>query len=167
MTKFCKQELARLITTIPTADPTTYQYQQLLGNIELFGSIAPSIDEWVLELGLDEPFTITEPIVDPIEVFIAENVAEAPTETEKNVAEAPVETEKNVAEASAETAEHVAEEPDCVLVISKEDVRKALGEARKKGIRVSDFLKQTVGVESFAAVPGEKYGELMTALEQL
>lgn len=49
---------------------------------------------------------------------------------------------------------------------SKEEVRAALAESRKKGVNVAELLKE-FGAANFTGLPAAKYGELMARLEKL
>jgi hypothetical protein len=67
----------------------------------------------------------------------------------------PFETTPDPAPAVEETVEY-----------KMEDVRAALVEARRKGMNVTELLKE-FGVENFSAFPAGKYGELMARLTKV
>lgn len=64
-----------------------------------------------------------------------------------------------------EEANPVADEPEKANAFTKEEVRAALAESRKKGVNVTELLKG-MGYDNFTAVPAAKYGEVMDKLGQ-
>ena len=161
MTEFTKLEFFRLIEKLKDTDPSTTAYHILLQSIESFDSIAKTVDDiaamrdedaheavvvgagWVkgqegkvveLTATIDPDKVPVHPI--PVVPFEA---TDFPAETTMN----PPEDKKN----SYDPA----------------DVRKALLDARGRGVNVKEILRG-FGADGFQAVPAEKYGALMEAL---
>lgn len=167
MTDFLSKELGRLLSTLPKTDPTTREYLQLLQNIEVLGGTADTLNEYIMETGVDvdrsrmcEPAAAVDTSVPP------EEMTQPDREPESDYA-IPDEKPDNVIPFNApDFPETPAKEP--AKAYSREEVRAALASARKeKGIKVSTFLKEHFGVDNFPALPGEKYAEVVALLEAL
>lgn len=150
MTEFTKNEFVRLIDLLPETDPRTNEYLTLLHSIECFDSIANSIDEMDKLRFADladataenvVPFTATDFPAQPEPTTAVEPTAQPTVEPEQTPP-----AEEKTWDASS--------------------VRKALVDARSRGVNVKEIL-EGFGVANFGALPASKYSALMDALEVL
>lgn len=165
MTQFLKDEFRRLVDLIPQTDPRGLEYQNLLRSIECLDAIGPTIDVIVempqLELEIEERRMLAEQTAKVVP-FTKADAADEVASVE--------ETPKPVEETSAEDtgANEPAEEPAPVVeekTYSSAEVRKALVDARSKGVDVKAVLAK-VGADNFTAVPASKYAALMADLTE-
>lgn len=139
-TPFIASELKRMLDTQQALDPSSDAYYRVMINLERLLQC-----EELYEAALN---AVGE--TSPSEVFAEAKVVEFP-----GVDTTPFETAPAPAPAVEETAEY-----------KMEDVRAALVEARRKGMNVTELLKE-FGVENFSAFPAGKYGELMARLTKV
>lgn len=140
---FIASELKRMLDTQQALDPSSDAYYRVMINLErllqceeLYEAALNAVGE---STGDDAP--------------AAAKVVEFP-----GVDTTPFETTPDPAPAAEETEETVE--------YKMEDVRAALVEARRKGMNVTELLKE-FGVENFSAFPAGKYGELMARLTKV
>ena len=167
MTEFSKNELLRLVDTIPETDPTTTAYHVLMQSIECFNSLALTVDE-ILALRDGSPANrpaekVKEIAQDNVVPFTAPDF---PADTKDEVPEGclhvvvPRTDEPPVEDKTAE--EKTVEEK----TYAASDVRKALVEVKAKGVDVKEILSE-FGVTDFRALPAAKYNALMMRLEAM
>lgn len=138
--EYLKAEVRRLLKTLPTVNPASYDYCQLLSNLEMvLGS------------------------TDLIGLAISESGYDVPAEDQLGVLpdKAP-EPEPEPAPAPATEPEPETETPSYSMV----EVRTALGEARRRGVNIAELVR-SFGVNNFTAIPAGSYPELMRKLEEL
>ena len=176
MTDFLKQEMLRLVDTLPETDPRTQDYHVLLRSIECLDAMGQTINE----------------IVELVEMDTTKGLAEEKETAEKQAAKVVELT--SAIKAKAETGDHVVvahvppftaaefpeEPPDDPMdefvketakpapateakTYNSAEVRKALVDARSSGTDVKALLKK-FGAANFSEVPAAKYGELMAEL---
>ena len=150
------------------------KYNQLIDKLEVtdpvqhpqeFGAVLDMLDRMHFFMGRlsVEKFNEVRKIGEAIPVTdvklpgcnVGEKIAEPPVE--ENEAEKPSE----LAELIEKTVAHAKEEP--AKTYTKEEVRAALGRARKNGMVVSEILSE-FDVDSFPALPESKYPELMARI---
>lgn len=144
MKQFLKDEFVRLVNKLPETDPSTSSYHMLLHSIEALEAIGSTI-EGILEIEGDEEQP-AEPFVEPIP--FPKPIEPISTDPDPIPVPAPVEppvvTEKTT--------------------VTAPEVRKALCEAKKRGVDVKAVL-QKFYANNFQNLPEEKYADLMAALE--
>lgn len=161
MTEFSENELLRLVDKIPETDPTTTAYHVLMQSIECYNALALTVDEIIALRDEDaHEDLLRQQGLFKQQAEQLKKMAEAakPTLPDTN-AVAPFE----VADFPAETEEKKPEKAEEKTYTSPE-VRKALVDARGKGVNVKEILAG-FGAENFQALPASKYGALMEALE--
>ena len=176
MTEFSKNELLRLVDKIPETDPTTTAYHVLMQSIECYNALALTVDEIIalrdaqvyedlVEQGrLTDVTEQLKKMAEAAKPTLLDTNAVAPFEVADFPAETPEEQEghevaelvKKVVEAQPKKAEE--------KTYTSPEVRKALVDARGKGVNVKEILAG-FGAENFQALPASKYGALMEALE--
>lgn len=174
MTDFLKEEMVRLVRKLPETDPRSPDYQMLLRSIECLDAMGQTIEgivelvnaevredmEKLRELDAAKVVELSSAIkakaasVDHAAPFTAAEFPEEPPDDPMD------EAVKGTTVAENATAAPVTEPK----TYSSSEVRKALVDARGKGVDVKAVLA-AVGAENFAAVPAAKYGEVMAKLE--
>lgn len=136
--EYLKAEVRRLLKTLPTVNPASYDYCQLLSNLEMV-------------LGSS----------DLIGLALSESGYDVPAEDQLGVLpdKAP---EPEPEPAPATEPEPETETPRYSMV----EVRTALGEARRRGVNIAELVR-SFGVNNFTAIPAGAYPELMRKLEEL
>lgn len=156
MTEPLKQELLRLVEKLHETDPTTTAYHMLLHSIEALDSIGCTIDG-IVELAKedlkDPPLPVFE-IVKPVEKTEVEPVRV------EDIPESPIPA---VVEELKKAEAAKAEEPP-KATYNAAQVRKALVDARNRGVDVKAVLKQ-FAADNFQCLPEAKYDAVMAALE--
>lgn len=143
------REAFRLLDMLQERDPGDGSYGTILTNIEhLLG-----IRQFAIEVLADSEVEGPEEHYPMLVHNVEEKTEAAPVETETKVDAAPVETETKVDAAPVETKTY-----------TKEEVRAALGAARKTGLNVAEFL-QGMGFANFTAVPAAEYPKIMEAIQ--
>ena len=143
LTKLFDNEAQRMAKSLCIMDPSSAAYGQMLSNLSDLLWIAYRIG----------PATQEKP--DVIDV--------TPAHVKKAVEEdlgldTPEETvSEPVAEPVAEPA------PETGRSYTKEEVRAALAESRKRGVKVTELLSE-LGYDNFPAVPAGEYGAVMAKL---
>ena len=143
LTKLFDNEAQRMAKSLCIMDPSSAAYGQMLSNLSDLLWIAYRIG----------PATQEKP--DVIDV--------TPAHVKKAVEEdlgldTPEETvSEPVAEPVAEPA------PETGRSYTKEEVRAALAESRKRGVKVTELLSE-LGYDNFSAVPAGEYGAVMAKL---
>lgn len=85
-------------------------------------------------------------------------------ETAPHVKEAVAEALELLPTEEAPKAEPIDAPESMAKTYSKEEVRAALAESRKRGVKVTDLLAE-FGYDNFSAVPADEYGDIMKRLE--
>lgn len=161
MTEAVKQEFFRLVDLLKDTDPRTEAYHILLSSIERFDAIGSTVDGIVAMRDNDAHEDLLRQqgrLTDVTEQLKKMAEAAKPTLPDTNavapfeVADFPVETEEKKPEKAEEKT------------YTSPEVRKALVDARGKGVNVKEILAG-FGAENFQALPASKYGALMEALE--
>jgi len=151
MTEYSRKEFRRLLDKVSEVDPSSTEYHVLMQSIEMFNAIALTIDEFLESKDLPQE---CPPVEDNVVPF---NAPDFPAET-------PEEQEGHeVAELVKKVVEQQ-EPPKEEKTYTGPEVRKALVDARGKGVNVKEILAG-FGAENFSALPAAKYGELMKKLE--
>lgn len=169
MTEFMRAELLRLVHKIPETDPCSSEYHVLLRSIEYLDSMGSTIEEILAQVFEDqvtddlaaEKLDVKEgaELISAIKAQKAEGKVvpfTAPDFPEATEAEAPAEI-KSV----PESAESPSEAP--VKTYSSSDVRKAVVDARLRGVDTAELFKK-YGSETFQGVPEARYPDLMKDL---
>lgn len=171
MTETLKRELLRLVDKLPETDPTTTAYHVLLHSVEALDGIGSTIDDIVHladEDPKDPPFPqilreIKKTEVEPVR---PEDVPESPILA---IVEAEIEKAAKTAATTAPKADEVADTPappaePPKVTYNAAQVRKALVDARNRGVDVRAVLKQ-FAADNFQCLPEAKYDAVMAALE--
>ena len=143
LTELFDNEIQRMARGLPVMDPSSAAYGQMISNMSDLIWLAHRIG----------PATQEKP--DVIDV--------TPAHVKKAVEEdlgldTPEETvSEPVAEPVAEPA------PETGRSYTKEEVRAALAESRKRGVKVTELLGE-LGYDNFSAVPAGEYGAVMAKL---
>ena len=152
-----KSERERLISLLPHLDPLreNHVYRTTLENIQQLGWLAPHEPCAVCTCEPkvpvnEEPYVEPTPFPEPsAEEYTAPVMEAAVTTTE--IADSGPTTDKLGVPAKTYTMT---------------EVRAALAQSRKKGVNVTELMKD-LGYDNFTAVPAAKYPELMARLESL
>lgn len=146
MTKLFDAELQRMAEKLGAMEPDSASYGQLLSNMSDLCWLA---DRRALA-AQENP---TEPKPDDTPAHVKEAVEEAlGLDTPDPAAEPEL-----VPQAEDEPA------PQTERSYTKEEVRAALAESRKRGVKVTALLAD-LGYENFSAVPAGEYGAIMAKL---
>ena len=143
LTELFDNEVRRMARSIPVMDPSSAAYGQMLSNMNaLF---------WLAEhLG-----TTAQEKPDVIDVTPAHVKKAVEEDLGLDTPEEPV--SEPVAEPVSEPA------PETGRSYTKEEVRAALAESRKRGVKVTELLGE-LGYDNFSAVPAGEYGAVMAKL---
>ena len=143
LTELFDNEILRIALSISDTDPSSAAYGQMLSNMNELIRLADRI----------EPTTRKNP--DVIDV--------TPAHVKKAVEEdLGLDTpEETVSEPVAEPVSDPA--PETGRSYTKEEVRAALAESRKRGVKVTELLGE-LGYDNFSAVPAGEYGAVMAKL---
>lgn len=136
LTKLFDDEVQRMAEKLCAMDPGSAAYGQMLSNMSDLIWLADRIG----------PTTREKPAV--IDV--------TPAHVKKAVAE----------DLGLDTTEETVSEPEPEPVAepyTKEEVRAALAESRKRGVKVTELLGE-LGYDNFSAVPAGEYGAVMAKL---
>lgn len=153
MTEYSRKEFRRLLDKVPETDPSTEAYHFLMQSIEMFNAIALTIDEFLDVKGLPQE---CPPVEDNVAPF---NATDFPADTKDEVPEGCLHVVVPRTDEPAPPPEKAEEK-----TYTSPEVRKALVDARGKGVNVKEILAG-FGAENFQALPASKYGALMEALE--
>lgn len=146
LTKLYDDEIRRMAEKLSAMDPSTAAYGQLLANMSELVWLA---DRRALAAKEKSP----EPKTDDTPAHVKEAVEEAlGLDTPDPTAEPEL-----VPQAENEPA------PKTERSYTKEEVRAALAESRKRGVKVTELLAG-LGYENFSAVPAGEYGAIMAKL---
>lgn len=137
MTEYSRKEFRRLLDKVPETDPSTTAYHVLMQSIEMFNAIALTIDDFLDPGGVP-------PQECPVDNVVPFNATDFPADVKDEPAPPPEKAEEKT--------------------YTSPEVRKALVDARGKGVNVKEILAG-FGAENFQALPASKYGALMEALE--
>lgn len=185
MTETVKQEFMRLVDLLPQTDPRTEAYHILLSSIERFDAIGSTINDMVdvihseaaldavtVEAGWakDQVGKVVELTakIDPDKVPV-HPIPTVPFTAPDFPAETPEEQEGHeVAELVKKVVEEQPAPPQSPAPVQQTydapTVRKALLDARARGVNVKEVLKG-FGADGFQAVPADRYADLMAALQ--
>ena len=143
LTELFDNEILRIALSISDTDPSSAAYGQMLSNMNELIRLADRIG----------PTTRKNP--DVIDV--------TPAHVKKAVEEdLGLDTpEETVSEPVAEPVSDPA--PETGRSYTKEEVRAALAESRKRGVKVTELLGE-LGYDNFSAVPAGEYGAVMAKL---
>ena len=143
LTKLFDNEAQRMAKSLCIMDPSSAAYGQMLSNLSDLLWIAYRIG----------PATQEKPdVIDVTPAHVKKAVEE---DLGLDTPEAPV------AEPAAEPVAEPA--PDTGRSYTKEEVRAALAESRKRGVKVTELLGE-LGYDNFSAVPAGEYGAVMAKL---
>lgn len=143
LTKLFDDEVQRMAEKLCAMDPGSAAYGQMLSNMSDLIWLADRIG----------PTTREKPaVIDVTPAHVKKAVAEdlGLDTTEETVSEPEPEP---VAEPAPETGRSY----------TKEEVRAALAESRKRGVKVTELLGE-LGYDNFSAVPAGEYGAVMAKL---
>lgn len=147
-TPFIASELKRMLDTQRALDPSSDAYYRVMINLERL-------------LQCEELYEAA------LNMIKAHYGLESKAEDTPKVVEFPgVDTTPFEATPATAPAVEETEETEETVKYKMEDVRAALVEARRKGMNVTELLKE-FGVENFSAFPAGKYGELMARLTKV
>ena len=143
LTKLFDNEVQRMAKSLCIMDPSSAAYGQMLSNLSDLLWIAYRIG----------PATQEKPdVIDVTPAHVKKAVEE---DLGLDTPEEPV---------SEPVAEHVPEPaPETGRSYTKEEVRAALAESRKRGVKVTELLGE-LGYDNFSAVPAGEYGAVMAKL---
>ena len=147
LTKLFDNEAQRMAKSLCIMDPSSAAYGQMLSNLSDLLWIAYRIG----------PATQEKPdVIDVTPAHVKKAVEE---DLGLDTPEEPV---------AEPVAEHVAEPvsepaPETGRSYTKEEVRAALAESRKRGVKVTELLSE-LGYDNFSAVPAGEYGAVMAKL---
>ena len=143
LTKLFDNEVQRMAKSLCIMDPSSAAYGQMLSNLSDLLWIAYRIG----------PATQEKPdVIDVTPAHVKKAVEE---DLGLDTSEEPV--AGPVAEPVAEPA------PEIGRSYTKEEVRAALAESRKRGVKVTELLGE-LGYDNFSAVPAGEYGAVMAKL---
>lgn len=143
LTKLFDNEVQRMAKSLCIMDPSSAAYGQMLSNLSDLLWIAYRIG----------PATQEKPaVIDVTPAHVKKAVEE---DLGLDTPEEPV--SEPVAEPVTEPA------PETGRSYTKEEVRAALAESRKRGVKVTELLGE-LGYDNFSAVPAGEYGAVMAKL---
>lgn len=143
LTELFDNEIQRMARGLPVMDPGSAAYGQMLSNLSDLIWLAYRIG----------PATQEKPdVIDVTPAHVKKAVEE---DLGLDTPEDPV--SEPVAEPVSEPA------PETGRSYTKEEVRAALAESRKRGVKVTELLGE-LGYDNFSAVPAGEYGAVMAKL---
>ena len=143
-TKLFGTEIQRMSEKLCAMDPSSAAYGQMLSNMNELIRLADRIG----------PTTRKNPdVIDVTPAHVKKAVEE---DLGLDTPEEPV--SEPVAEPVSESESEPVAEP-----YTKEEVRAALAESRKRGVKVTELLGE-LGYDNFSAVPAGEYGAVMAKL---
>lgn len=142
-TKLFENEFQRMARSMSVMDPSSAAYGQLLSNMSDLVYLAHRLGAATQE---------NPDVIDVTPAHVKKAVAEdlgldTPEEPAAEIVPEPV---------SGPT-------PETGRSYTKEEVRAALAESRKRGVKVTELLGE-LGYDNFSAVPAGEYGEVMAKL---
>ena len=144
LTKLFDNEVQRMAKSLCIMDPSSAAYGQMLSNLSDLVCLAYRIG----------PATQEKPdVIDVTPAHVKKAVEE---DLGLDTPEEPV--SEPVAEPVPEPVAEPVAEP-----YTKEEVRAALAESRKRGVKVTELLGE-LGYDNFSAVPAGEYGAVMAKL---
>ena len=143
LTELFDNEVRRMARSISVMDPSSAAYGQMISNMSDLIWLAYRIG----------PATQEKP--DVIDVTPAQVKKAVEEDIGLDTPEEPV--SEPVAEPVSEPA------PETGRSYTKEEVRAALAESRKRGVKVTELLGE-LGYDNFSAVPAGEYGAVMAKL---
>ena len=143
LTELFDNEIQRMARGLPVMDPSSAAYGQMISNMSDLIWLAHRIG----------PATQEKPdVIDVTPAHVKKAVEE---DLGLDTPEEPV--PEPVAEPVSEPA------PETGRIYTKEEVRAALAESRKRGVKVTELLGE-LGYDNFSAVPAGEYGAVMAKL---
>ena len=143
LTELFDNEIQRMARGLPVMDPSSAAYGQMISNMSDLIWLAHRIG----------PATQEKPdVIDVTPAHVKKAVEE---DLGLDTPEEPV--SEPVAEPVSEPA------PETGRSYTKEEVRAALAESRKRGVKVTELLGE-LGYDNFSAVPAGEYGAVMAKL---
>ena len=139
MKDFVRDELLRVVHTLPETDPRTSEYHILLRSIEILDSVGSTIDDIIALEPCNEDCTDCAECDEKVDDSKVVNFPFTPPEPH---------------EAEAEP------EPQ----MTSSEVRTKLAAARRAGVNVASIIKD-MGVDNFTALPAGRYGELLKRID--
>lgn len=141
LTELFDNEIQRMARGLPVMDPSSAAYGQMISNMSdliwLAHRIGPAAQE-------------KPDVIDVTPAHVKKAVEE---DLGLDTPEEPV----------AEPVAEPAPEPKTERSYTKEEVRAALAESRKRGVKVTELLGE-LGYDNFSAVPAGEYGAVMAKL---
>ena len=143
LTELFDNEIQRMARGLPVMDPSSAAYGQMISNMSDLIWLAHRIG----------PATQEKPdVIDVTPAHVKKAVEEdLGLDTPEETVSEPV--SEPVAEPAPETGRSY----------TKEEVRAALAESRKRGVKVTELLGE-LGYDNFSAVPAGEYGAVMAKL---
>lgn len=173
MTEYSRKEFQRLLDAVQKTDPSTMAYHTLMQSIEMFNAIALPVDDFLTSDGApqqEQVIGVNNTNVAPFDAtdFPADTKDEAPegclhVVVPRTDEPAPVEEKKEEDDPPLTGEGGPAHAPKEEKTYDSPTVRKALLDARARGVNVKELLRG-FGADGFQGVPAEKYGALMDAL---
>ena len=152
---FVAAEMTRMVIRQSELDPASYDYKQLMENLSILAGSAEAYEDIEQYLSMAAKGIVSIDIY-PEGKMEAEAPKSEPGDTTCQIT-APVK------EPDPEPAPKADPPADLGKTYEMTDVRAALVDARRKGVNVTELLKE-FGVENFSAFPAGRYGELMQRL---
>ena len=155
LTKLFDTEIQRMAEKLCTMDPGSAAYGQLLSNM--------SDLIWLADrrtLAAQEKPAAIDSTPAHVKKAVEEDLGlDTPEETAPQTAPFP----EPFPAPFAETAPETESAPETARSYTKEEVRAALAESRKRGVKVTELLGE-LGYDNFSAVPAGEYGAVMAKL---
>lgn len=157
-------EAQRIASLLSTVDPRSPGYKTLLDHLSCLHYIKsmvanePSIGYPHIEPTTDD----TDTSVPPVELTQPEPVKD----DGYSIPDEPQPEEDKVVPFTAVEEEPPFDVPEAETpTVTKEQVKTALAEVRKKGVKISAFLTEHFGCSSFSELPEGKYAECLALAE--
>lgn len=154
-TKLFENEFQRMARSMSVMDPSSAAYGQMISNMSDLVYLAHRLGAATQE---------NPDVIDVTPAHVKKAVAEdlgldTPEETAPQTAPFPEPFPEPFAEPEPESAPA----PETARSYTKEEVRAALAESRKRGVKVTALLGE-LGYDNFSAVPAGEYGAVMAKL---
>lgn len=151
LTELFDNEIQRMARGLPVMDPSSAAYGQMLINMNDLIRLADRI-----ELTTRKNPDVIDVTPAHVKKAVEEDLGlDTPEETAPQTEPFP--------EPFPEPFAEPAPEPKTERSYTKEEVRAALAESRKRGVKVTELLGE-LGYDNFSAVPAGEYGAVMAKL---
>lgn len=155
---FVAAEMTRMIVRQSELDPASYDYRQLMENLSILAGSAEAYED------IEQYLSMAAKGIVSIDIYPEGKMeAEAPVSDPSDKTCQVAAVTAPVKEPDPEPAPKADPSADPGKTYEMTDVRAALVDARRKGVNVTELLKE-FGVENFSAFPAGRYGELMQRL---